>query len=71
MSMAQLIAELSVSSKSQMASELTRAVQLAAERASDGEQGGILVTRHSYSRFTVALSSEVPFGTIIELDSMK
>lgn len=50
------------SSRSDLDRLLEEAVEtLRARTLSDGRQG-ILVTRHSYGSFTVALSDAVPFG---------
>lgn len=43
-------------------SDLNTAVALAQDKALLGGRSGVLVTRHSYTRFTVAVSGEVPFG---------
>lgn len=37
-------------------------------RASMGRKLGIVVTRHDFCRFSVALTAEVPYGTIQERD---
>jgi hypothetical protein len=48
--------------------ELTTAVTAAMELAARDKRCGILVTRHELSRFTVALTPEVPFGIVQECD---
>jgi hypothetical protein len=47
--------------------ELDLAVEVAAEVASY-RRCGILITRHDFSTFTVAVTPDVPFGLIHELD---
>lgn len=59
---AELIAELSVSDRSTMELQLEEAVDAARLKAMQHRTCGILVTRHDYTRFTVELSPEVPFG---------
>ncbi|KHL05551.1 hypothetical protein [Sinomonas humi] len=48
--------------------ELDRLVDHAIEHALANPGHGILVTRHSQATFTVELSTEVPQGTIAEID---
>lgn len=62
----ELIAELSVSDRSTMEAQLEEAVSAARLQAMQERQRGILVTRHNYTRFTVELSPEVPFGVTRE-----
>lgn len=57
-----------VSSKLEMEAELGRAVAAAAAKASVRRSYGILVTRHDFSTFSVALSASVPYGLIREKD---
>jgi hypothetical protein len=49
-------------------SELTRAFGLLLSQAAPDDHRGILVTRHTLTTFTVALSSEVPRRTTYERD---
>lgn len=53
---------IAVKSRSDMESQLERAVQLLKQRALGLGDRGILVTRHSAEDFTVELHSSVPFG---------
>lgn len=57
-----LILELTVREGSSIDEELTAAELLARNRACGDRRHGILVTRHNFSRFTVAVSPDVPFG---------
>ncbi|TQJ66322.1 hypothetical protein FBY31_0329 [Arthrobacter sp. SLBN-100] len=59
-----------ITDPSSRAAELNKAVKMAAEIA--GEQRcGILITLHDFTKFTVALSPDVPFGLIQEHDLAK
>lgn len=50
---------------------LDAAVELAVKHSIEtGGTHGILVTRHRPGSFTVALTSEIPFGTIQERDHL-
>lgn len=53
---------LTVADRKSMDSQLDDAVSAAKAAALAGKRHGILVTRHSMDRFTVALSESVPFG---------
>lgn len=46
--------------------QLDAAVAVARTRAMREGRRGILVTRHAYDSFTVALSDDVPFGLTLE-----
>ena len=48
--------------------ELTAAVTMAQESAQHHGWMGVMVTRHSPTVFTVALSEHVPYGTTAERD---
>lgn len=52
----------------QIDDDLSTAVERAREHASEEGWLGILVTRHSPSMYTVALSSSVPYGRSFERD---
>jgi hypothetical protein len=47
--------------------ELNVAVAEVRRRAMVERQRGILVTREGYARFTISLSSSVPFGQTLEI----
>lgn len=49
--------------------ELSAAVKMAQERAQHYGWMGVMVTRHSSTVFTVALSEYVPYGTTAERDA--
>lgn len=61
-SVSDLSTAVTVSDRASMDRQLDEAVALIRERAPRGGRQGILVTRHGYDSFTVALSDEVPFG---------
>jgi hypothetical protein len=63
-----IVIDIIVANTAQRDAELNRAVQIAAECASQEKRRGIVVTRHNFSRFTVKLTPEVPFGLIQEND---
>jgi hypothetical protein len=46
--------------------ELEAAVAIAQADAVQQGQCGVLITRHSYTHFTVDMSEDVPFGTTAE-----
>ncbi|KRE72733.1 hypothetical protein [Arthrobacter sp. Soil762] len=66
--MQEIISDFVVTNTAQRDIELNLAIQFAAECATAGKHRGILITRHDFSRFTVALSPDVPFGVIHERD---
>lgn len=45
---------------------LNTAVEIAREHAMQQGLYGILVTQHGYTRYTVAVSRDVPFGQTLE-----
>jgi hypothetical protein len=68
--MQRLIADIFITDPTSRDAELNTAVKMAAEIA--GEQRcGILITRHDFTKFTVALSPNVPFGLTQEHDLTK
>lgn len=56
-----------VQSRQELDAALDQAVQQVRRTALASPPQGILVTRHAYSEFTVALSESVPYGEIREL----
>jgi hypothetical protein len=56
----------SIASPAGLQEELDAAVGLAQSRALLAGGCGIVVTRHSYTEFTVGFSDQVPYGTIEE-----
>jgi hypothetical protein len=52
--------------RASMDRQLDEAVAVARTRAFREGRQGILVTRHDYGSFTVALSDAVPFGMTLE-----
>ena len=63
-----LIADLHVESKADMDRRLTDAVAGAIQTAEITAHHGVLVTRHNFSHFTVAISPSVPFRVVKERD---
>lgn len=57
------------SSAAQLQEDLCAAVALVRLKAVRGGQHGILVTQHSYTDFTVAISEDVPYGVTMEVRS--
>lgn len=58
-----------VTDRASMERQLDEAVTAATARAMREGRKGILVTRHDYGLFTVALSDVVPFGLTRELQA--
>jgi hypothetical protein len=52
--------------RASMELQLDEAVAVARTRAMRAGRQGILVARHAYDSFTVALSNAVPFGLTLE-----
>jgi hypothetical protein len=63
-----LIADFVVATIEERDFELNRALATAQFRASRDRRLGILVTRHDFCRFSVSLTTNVPYGTIHEHD---
>lgn len=63
-----VIADFRVSSASEARNMLAAAVTDAEREAFADKTAGVLVTRHDFDRFSVALSSVVPFGVTVEHD---
>ncbi|MFF1880671.1 hypothetical protein ACFVVC_04285 [Pseudarthrobacter sp. NPDC058196] len=62
------MAEIRVEYKAEVDEKLDAAVAAARSHASTDRTRGVLVTRHDFDHFSVALSPDVPFGLIYELD---
>ncbi|TLM88235.1 hypothetical protein FDW84_01600 [Pseudarthrobacter sp. NamE5] len=60
--------EITVKSRSDVDTQLETNLAVLVERAFAHRNGGILVTRHSHNKFTLALDPKVPFGQTIEVD---
>jgi hypothetical protein len=69
--MEHIVADLILSSASELDIKLNHAVNKAIDLGRRDGQNGILVTRHDYSTFAVALTSEVPYGLIHEHDKIR
>jgi hypothetical protein len=63
-----LFADLQVTSTADLDHRLTRAVDGAIQQAEINGRHGVLVTRHDFSHFTVAISPSVPFRCVKECD---
>lgn len=57
---------LTITDRASMDQQLDAAVAAALARALISKSHGILVTRHSQEKFTVALSEAVPYGETME-----
>lgn len=66
--MQKLIADFSVRDHADKENKLALALESAIHAAKVDKNQGVLVTRHAYDQFTVALSSNVPYGHTHELD---
>jgi hypothetical protein len=67
----QAISEFRVKDKAGLNELLDAAVETAQVEASTGGTHGILVTRHDFGHYSVALSLNVPFGLIRENDQAR
>jgi uncharacterized alkaline shock family protein YloU len=56
-----------INQRKELEEELDRAVQGAVQEALKNPGRGVLVTRHDHQKYTVELSSDVPYGMISEL----
>lgn len=63
-----LIADFVVATVYERDFELDRALKTAQFRASMDRKHGVVVTRHDFCRFSVVLTTDVPYGTIQERD---
>jgi hypothetical protein len=66
--MERIIADLVVRDAADREAQLKSALGVAIQEASLDKVCGVLLTRHHYARFTVALSPNVPYGQTFELD---
>lgn len=65
---ANYLREITISHANDLAPRLNHEVALAEEEAIVRRTGGVRVTRHEYSRYTVEVTGEVPFGLTLERD---
>jgi hypothetical protein len=63
----ELVTDFRIRDKQTLEKQLNAAVETAIQRAHP-QRKGVLVTRHDASRFTVTVTTEVPFGLIYEHD---
>lgn len=68
--MTHVIAEFKVEQKVELYEKLDAAVAVAQTNALADGRLGVLVTRHDFGHFSVALSSNVPFGLVHEDDQV-
>ena len=66
--MQRIIADLHVQNRAEKETQLTLALGTAISAAKTEKTCGVLITRHHYTQFTVALSPTVPYGQTHELD---
>lgn len=66
-----IIAYFRVRHVGEMEEKLNTAVKNARDRAAIDSALGLLVTRHHFDQFSVALSQDVPFGTTVERDLVR
>lgn len=64
-----LVLEVTADDNATLHRRLDRAEILAQQAAMNDRTGGVLITRHSPGRFTVAVSESVPFGLTREQSS--
>jgi hypothetical protein len=57
-----LVLEITVHDRATLENDLNAAVDIAREHAMTEGRYGILVTQHGYTRYTVAVSRDVPYG---------
>ncbi|MDQ0799021.1 hypothetical protein [Arthrobacter sp. SLBN-112] len=65
----QIVLEITATDRTSMERQLHKAESIARQEAMKERKYGVLVTRHSLNRFTVAVSESVPFGLTQELSS--
>ncbi|MEW1822629.1 hypothetical protein AB0323_17860 [Arthrobacter sp. NPDC080031] len=61
-----VVLEITAHDSDTVENELNAAVDIAREHAVKERRHGILVTQHEYSRYTVAISRDVPYGQTLE-----
>lgn len=66
--MQHIIADLLVKDPADKENQLTSALGAAIQAAAVEKVCGVLVTRHHYAKFTVALCPTVPYGQTHEVD---
>src|SRR5688572_12959918 len=66
-----VIADFRVKERAEMDGKLNTAVEAAQREADADRTCGLLVTRHSFDHFSVALSPDVPFRIIRENDASR
>ncbi len=61
-----LVLEITAHDPSTLESDLNKAVDIVRARAMQERRHGILVTRHDFATYTVAVSRDVPYGETLE-----
>jgi hypothetical protein len=69
--MNQVIANVRIASRTEMDETLDAAIAAAQSEALADRDRGVLVTRHDFDSFSIALSPDVPFGLIREHDQVR
>lgn len=69
--MTQIISDFRVKDRAELEEKLDAAVAAAHGNAMADGTCGVLVTRHDFARFSVALSPDVPFGIVQENDQAR
>jgi hypothetical protein len=68
--MQQIIADLVVQNPAEKDAKLMSALETAIQAANVDKACGLLLTRHHYAKFTVALPPKVPYGRGMNLTSL-
>jgi hypothetical protein len=66
--MTRLITEFRTTCRTDMENRLKAAVEAAHGDQLTDRTGGVLVTRHDFGHFSVAISPEIPYGLVYEKD---
>lgn len=67
--MHEVIATITPETPSERDTRLNEAIDQAMSTAARARSGGVLVTRHTPGHFTVAVTNQVPYGQVEELDA--
>jgi dissimilatory sulfite reductase (desulfoviridin) alpha/beta subunit len=61
-----VVLEITAHDPDSIENDLNTAVEIAREHAVKERRHGVLVTQHGFTRYTVAISRDVPFGQTLE-----
>lgn len=67
--MHEVIATITPETPTERDTRLNEAIDQAMSTAARARSGGVLVTRHAPAHFTVAVTNQVPYGQVEELDA--